>query len=680
MLRISSLCAAGVVAVLPFSISPAFAQTSSANPGIDMVGMDTSVTPCQDFNAYANGKWLTNTPIPADQTYWGNFPLVNERNQAILHTLLEQSAKDAPTATAGSVAQKVGDFYAVALDQAKANALGAKPLTAEIARINAIQTSDDLLDELAHLHQMGVDVAFGFDISADAKNSDLNIAEVGQGGLGLPERDYYFKDDAKSQADRAAYLSYIGQLLTLTGDAPEVAARNAAATFALEKRLARVSLTNVQLRDPQQSYHKMTLAEVQAGAPGVSWKRYFTAVGLPEPGGLNNGMPAFMTEAALMLGGETPLDDWKAYLRFHLASAAAGFLSDDFYAAKFNFYNKTLYGQQQQRPRWKRAAGATDGALGEAVGQLYVAQTFPPEAKARMLALIGNLKAALHDRIQEIDWMSAPTKEQALLKLSKLTVKVGYPDKWRDYSKLSIDRNVSFAENVMRANVFEWNRQLAKAGKPVDKTEWGMTPPTVNAYYNPQNNEIVFPAGILQPPFFNKDADDVVNYGAIGAIIGHEMTHGFDDSGRQFDANGNLRDWWTKEDTANFTKRSQAIIAQYSQFELAPGLKNNGQLTAGEAIADIGGLKIAYLAYQKSLQGKPHPAPIAGFTVEQRFFIAFAQAFRGKLRTEAERSLALTDPHPPDRFRINGATADTPEFAQAFHCPAGEQKSAPSVW
>ncbi len=643
-----------LAAALPLSARP------GERHGIDPATIDRSASPTSDFFQYANGKWLEKAKIPGDLTGVGAFQELADRNTAILHQIADKAAAD-QSAPADSPRRKAGEFYRVALDTALADRLGAQPLAPEITRIMGVTDSAGLLAEIAHLHRMGVTAGFGAFVRQDAKNSDQQILQLSQGGLGLPDRDYYLRDDVKSAQIRKQYTDYAARLLTLTDDAS--ATTDADSILVLETRLARASMTRVAQRDPNATYHKMTVEELEAATPAIPWPRYFAELGKPDPGPLNIGQPDFFKEWNAVLS-DIPLAQWKTYLRFHLLRTFAPTLSKSFVDADFD-YNRAFTGQKLMTPRWKRALRATDTSLGEALGQLYVEKAFPPQARQRALTLVQNLKGSLHDRILGLDWMGTETKAQAVRKLDAIRIKVGYPDKWRDYTGLTVS-NDSYAQNVMRANTFEFQRRLDKIGKPVDRDEWGMTPPTVNAYYNPSMNEIVFPAGILQPPFFDPKADDASNYGGIGVVIGHEMTHGFDDQGRKFDAQGNLQDWWTAEDAQRFASRANALADQYSGYVAVDDLHVNGKLTLGENIADLGGLTIAYVALEKTLEGKPRPAPIDGYTPEQRFFLSFGQIWRSKLTPERVRLLTQTDPHSPGRWRVNGTLANAPGFNEAF--------------
>ena len=635
-------------------------------PPLDPKDMDTSVKPQDDFFMYANGGWIKNTEIPPEYSRWGSFNQLVEHNNDALHEIVAKAASSHVDPKTNPDVQKVGDYYASGMDEKTIDAARIQPIQDEFKRIDVIKDRNDLLKEIAHLHTIGVDAFFGFGSGQDAKDSTREISQAVQGGLGLPDRDYYTKTDEASKKLRDAYLEHVTKMLTLLGEPAEKAADDAKKIMALETFLAQASRTRVELRDPQKNYNKMRQEDLQALTSDWNWADYFKGINLVAPGDINVQQPEFF-KAANAAFVSTPIDDWKTYLRWHLVNATAPELSKDFVNEDFNFKDGVLRGTKQIKPRWKRVVISTDGAIGEALGKLYVADYFPPEAKARALELVNNLKEALSDRIKTLEWMDEPTKQQALKKLAAFTVKIGYPDKWRDYSLLKIDRG-PFVLNAIRAENFEVNRELKKIGKPVDRTEWGMTPPTVNAYYNPNMNEIVFPAGILQPPFFYADADDAINYGGIGAVIGHEMTHGFDDQGRQFDAAGNLRDWWSPESAAKFKERSQAVVQQYSEYEPLPGSHINGELTQGENIADIGGVKLAYAALQKALAGKSREK-IDGLTPEQRFFLSYATIWKAKQRDEDLKLRLNTDPHSPARYRVNGPLSDIPEFAKAFNLP-----------
>src|SRR5438874_5257263 len=638
-------------------------------PPINTNDMDTSVKPQDDFFRYADGGWIKRTEIPPEYSRWGSFNELIEKNNDALHEIAEKAATSQADPKTVPELQKVGDYYGSGMNEKTIEAAGAKPLADELKRIDAIKNRNDVLKEIAHLHTLGIGALFGFGSGQDDKNSTMMISNAVQGGLGMPDRDYYTKTDDASKKLRDQYVDHVAKMLTLLGEAQTAASDHAKKILALETKLAEASRTRVELRDPQKNYNKMAQTDLQALTPDWKWADYFKEINLIEPGDINVHQPNFF-KAANTTFANTPIDDWKTYLRWHFINATAAELSKDFVNENFNFNDATLRGTKQIKPRWKRVVLSTDQELGEALGKLYVADYFPPEAKARALELINNLKEALSDRIKTLEWMDDATKQEALKKLAAFGVKIGYPDKWRDYSLLKIDKG-PFVLNALRAENFEANRDLKKIGKPVDRTEWGMTPPTVNAYYNPTMNEIVFPAGILQPPFFNAKADDAVNYGGIGAVIGHEMTDGFDEEGRQYDAVGNLRDWWSPESAAKFKERSQAVVTQYSEYEPLPGMHINGELTQGENIADIGGVKLAYAALQKALDKNPaaRQQKIDGFTPEQRFFLSFATIWKSKQRDEDLKLRLNTDPHSPARYRVNGPLSNLSEFAKAFNIP-----------
>jgi predicted metalloendopeptidase len=644
-------------------------QTAQSGPPLDPSNMDTSVKPGDDFFRYVNGGWVKRTEIPPEYSRWGAFNELIEHNNDALHTIAEKASQTQIDPKLAPETQKVGDYFASGMDEATIEAMRTQPLQDELNRIDAIKDGKDLLAEIAHLHSIGINAFFNFGAGQDSKDSTHDIAQAVQGGLGMPDRDYYTKQDADMKETRDKYIAHVTKMLSLLGESADKAADDAKKVMALETKLAEASRTRVQLRDPVKNYNKMGVRQLQDLTPDWNWSDYFKKINLVEAGDINVHQPEFF-RAVNESFKSTPIDDWKAYLRWHLINATAPYLSTDFVNEEFNFNDRILRGTQQIKPRWKRVIISEDDAIGEALGKLYVDFYFPPEAKARALELVNNLKEALADRIKTLDWMDEATKKEALKKLAAFTVKIGYPDKWLDYSLLQIDRG-PFVLNTMRAEKFEADRDVQKIGKPVDRTDWGMTPPTVNAYYNSNMNEIVFPAGVLQPPFFYPNADDAVNYGAIGAVIGHEMTHGFDDQGRQFDAAGNLRDWWTPKSATEFKKRSGAIVKQYSEYEPLPGQHVNGELTQGENIADVGGVKLAYAALQKALDKHPEERnkKIDGFTPEQRFFMSFAAIWRQKVRDEEQKLRLNTDPHSPAQFRVNGPLANLPEFQKAFNIP-----------
>ncbi|QYM79844.1 M13 family metallopeptidase [Horticoccus luteus] len=651
--------------------SAALVCSVAAFAAIDPKNFDPAVKPQDDFYQFANGGWLKNNPVPPAYSRWGAFYEVNETNLAALHTVLEQASRaEHPNA----IEKLVGDFYASGMDEAAIDAAGLQPLQPELDRIDAIKTVEDVQAEIAHLHGRAVRVGFFFTSEQDPKDTKMMIAAGGQGGLGLPDRDYYFRDDEKSKTLRMEYTAHVARMLELSGWSPDDAKQGADDVLQLETALAAVSKKRVDLRDPVANYHKMSAAELAKLAPEFDWNRYFTALDIKDVGPIDIGQPEFFTGFSKQIK-DTPVAAWKTYLRWHLLHAAAPYLSSALVNENFQFFDKTLSGTQELRERWKRVLGTIDTYTGEALGQLYVKEFFPPESKARMLQLVENLRAALRDRLHTLEWMDDATKARALDKLNAFGVKIGYPDKWIDYSSVKIDRK-AYWQNVMNARAFDHHRSIAKIGQPVDRTEWDMTPPTVNAYYNPTMNEIVFPAGILQPPFFDAKADDAVNYGGIGAVIGHEMTHGFDDEGRQFAADGSLTDWWTPESAAKFKERSAAIVKQFNGYVAIDDLHVNGALTQGENIADLGGLKIAYAALQKALGGK-EPAKIGGFTAAQRFFLSWATVWHTNIRDQQLRLQVNTDPHSPARFRVNGPVSNLEDFYKAFDVPAGAPMRRP---
>jgi putative endopeptidase len=618
---------------------------------------------------------MAKNPIPPAYPSWGVANEVNERNRNILHEILEDAAKNT-MAIRGSSEQKVGDYYGSCMDTAKIDSEGLTPLRPELERINAVSTVANLEAEIVHLQENGVNVFFGVDSTQDFKDSTQVTGEVDQGGLGLPDRDYYTREDPKSKEQRAEYQKHVTKMFELMGDPETTAGTEAQTVMDIETQLAKVSQTEVERRDPQNVYHRMPQSSLKTLAPDFPWENYFTAVGLAGKGDINVTAPDFFRGMDKTIVA-VPMDNWKIYLRWHLINSAAPALSSPFVDEDFHFKGMVLMGTKEILPRWKRCVRSTDNALGEALGQVYVKKAFPPEAKARALAMVKNLEAALADDIKTLPWMSEATRQQALAKLNAITNKIGYPDKWRDYSAFVVRRG-PYIDNVSGAARFEFHRGLNKVGKPVDRTEWGMSPPTVNAYYNPQLNEIVFPAGILQPPFFDFTADDALNYGSMGAVIGHEMTHGFDDEGSQFDGEGNMKNWWTPDDKKNFDARGACISSQFDAFVVEDTLHENGKLVEGESIADLGGLAIAYAAYEKSLAGKPRPRDIGGFSPEQRFFIGYAQSWEENMRPEYSRMLTNVDPHPLPKYRVIAPLSNMVSFAKAFGCKEGDPMVRPA--
>jgi putative endopeptidase len=658
----------------PFTI----AQTSSPahEPALDVTSMDRAIDPCVDFFQYSCGGWLKKNPIPPDQSSWETYSKMEDQNRARLREILETEAAPNPNRTSSE--QKIGDYYFSCMDEKAIEAKGTDPLKPDLDRIAAIDSKAQLADVAAAM--VDDNVLFRFSSSQDLHDASQEIAEADQGGLGLPDRDYYVKDDAKSVELRKQYIEHMRRMFTLLGDAADTAQTEADTVMRIETALAKGSQTRVERREPKNLDHKMISAEFEKIAPDFHWSVYFTKVGMPSLSSLNVVSPNFFKALNVELSKES-LADWKIYLRWHLVHVNAPFLSSAFVNEDFAFYGKTLRGQEELQPRWKRCTENVDNDLGEALGQVYVEKYFSPQAKQDAVKIVKEIETAMEQDINSLPWMSAMTKQQALIKLHGMANKIGYPDKWRDYSKLEVVRGDELG-NVERARVFEFNRQLAKIGKPVDRGEWEMTPPTVNAYYDPQMNDINFPAGVLQPPAFDPDSDAAPNYGDTGGTIGHELTHGFDDEGRQFDAHGNLRDWWTAEDGKEFVKRASCISTQYSNYVIIDDIKINGKLTLGEDVADLGGLILAYRAWQEDTKGQ-NLEPIDGLTPAQRFFIGYGQSWCGQTRDETKRLRATVDPHSPEKYRTNGVVSNMSEFQEAFHCKAGSpmvNQNRCSVW
>jgi putative endopeptidase len=667
--------AAIVIALLAGS-GFAAAQTSAAPPepkapqSFDLTAIDKTADPCSDFYQYACGNWAKNNPIPADQTAWGQFAMLDERNDWLLYRELEKAA--APSATRTPLEQKYGDYYASCMNTQLADQKGVTPLQPALDAINAWSDKKQLGALLGKLEiQDGVSGLFSFGVGQDQKDSTQQIAIAGQDGLGLPDRDYYLQQTPAQQKIREEYVAHMTRMFQLAGDTPEKAAAEAKTVMAIETALAQGSTARTDLRDPAKRYHIMTLADFGKLTPDFNWHGYLDGIGMGSFQTLNVSTPDFFRTMNKLID-EQNLDAWKTYLRWRALHGAATWLSDAFLQENFKFYGVTLTGQKEITPRWKRCTRSTDNALGEAVGQDWVKTYFSPDKKENMDKLVSSLEAAMKKDIEQLPWMSEATKKTALEKLALIRNKIGYPEHWRDYSTLEIKRD-DLLGNVTRANVFEDRRNLAKLGKPVDETEWGMTPPTVNAYYSPPFNDINFPAGILQPPFYDASKDAAINLGAIGTVIGHEMTHGFDDQGSKYDGHGNVREWQTPEDRKAFTERTDCEVKEYGNFETVPGVKLNGQLTLGENTADNGGLRLAYLALMDTLAKSPGAvAPeLDGYTPEQRYFLGFAQVWCGTVREETARYYALVDPHSPGRFRVNGSVQNFDEFGKAFKCKKG---------
>jgi len=653
---------AGLIVIsLSAGAAPSFA--ADATPVIDPNAIDHAVSPCENFYQFACGAWTRTHPIPPDRGRWSRFDTLTELNLEKLRAILEAAAAGSDPAT-----RKIGDFYASCMDEAGIEAKGLAPLAPELARIEALSGSDTLPALLAHQHQNGVRAFFGFRSVQDNADATKVIAEIDQGGLGLPDRDYYLRTDPTSVELRDTYRRHVGNMFNLLGEEPAAAATHADAVLAIETDLAKASLERVKQRDPRNLDHKLARSELADLAPRFAWGDYLTAVGQGTIDSLNVGWPDFLKGFDGVLAGYDPAA-LKAYLRWHLVNRAAPWLPTAFVAERFAFQGRVLLGAQEDRPRWKRCVQQTNWLLGEDLGRAYVATAFPPQTKDETLAMIRSIEAAYAEDIASLDWMTPETKAKAQAKLAAIANKVGYPDKWRDYSSLEVERGDALG-NALRAEGFEFRRRLAKIGKPVDRSEWSIPPPTVNAYYSPRYNDINFPAGILQPPFYDATSDAAANYGAIGSVMGHEMTHGFDDQGRKYDGSGNLREWWTPADAAAFDKRAACLVDEYGAFTAVGDLKVNGRLTLGENIADNGGLRLAYAALEKALRGAT-PAPIDGLTAPQRFFVAYAQAWCSKATDPDKRRRALTDPHSPGEFRVNGVVANQPEFGRAFACPVG---------
>jgi endothelin-converting enzyme/putative endopeptidase len=635
--------------------------------GFDVAALDRSANACTDFYQFACGGWVKANPVPPDRPIWSRFDELQDRNREVLREIL-----DKVSASAGGrdpIDQKIGDYYAACMDESRSDALGAKPLEKELGAIEALADKGALAERKARMPMQGVASLFGYGSLQDFKDASKVIVVVDQGGLGLPDRDYYLRDDAKSVELRGKYVAHVQKMLELLGEKPEAAGPHAKTVMDMETALAKVSLERVKRRDPENLYHKMKREELATLAPELKWESFFTTTGAPAFTEINVTHPEFF-KGANELVKTRDLADWKTYLRWHLVRSAAPYLSSAFVNENFEFFGKALTGTKELRPRWKRCVDRVDNDLGDALGQRYVEKTFGEEGKKRTAAMVAALEKALRKDIETLPWMTEATKKRALEKLAGIANKVGYPDKWRDYSSVRVDREDPVG-NAARAAEFEFKRDLAKIGKPVDRGEWQMSPPTVNAYYSPLLNDINFPVGILQPPFFDNAMDDAVNFGAIGAVIGHELTHGFDDSGRKFDAQGNLADWWTEADGKQFEERSQCFVDEYSAFTAVDDVKVNGKLTLGENVADNGGLRIAHMALQDTLAGKT-PAPIDGFTSDQRLFLGWAQIWCTNATPEIQRLLAQTNPHSPGRWRVNGVMVNTPEFQQAYSCKPGD--------
>ncbi|MCI5560991.1 MAG: M13 family metallopeptidase [Phocaeicola sp.] len=629
--------------------------------GIDLASLDTTALPGTDFYQYACGGWIAQHPLTAEFSRYGTFDKLREDNDVKVQSLIEELAKGKHEA--GSVAQKIGDLYNIAMDSVKLNSDGAAPIQTQLQEIAALTNKEDIIGYVATMARNGISTYFNAFVSADAMNSTMNIFQMEQGGINLGERDYYLNTDSLSLDIRTKYETYIGKLFTLAGFDAAVAAQKAKDVLEIETAIAKESKSSAELRDPMANYNKYIYKGFQEVFAGLQWDKYLSTLGIKDVEVINVQQPRAIQEVIRLIK-TLPIEKHKAYLEYNLIDAATAYLSDDFVAASFDFYGKTLSGKEANRPRWKRSVSTVNQALGEAVGKLYVEKHFPAAAKERMVKLVDNLSVALGERIQAQEWMSTETKAKAMEKLATFHVKIGYPEKWKDYSTLEI-KNDSYWANICRAAQWETADNLSRVGKPVDKDEWLMTPQTVNAYYNPATNEICFPAAILQYPFFDMEADDAFNYGAIGVVIGHEMTHGFDDQGRQFDKDGNLKEWWTAEDAAGFNTRAQVMVDFFNNINVLPDLKANGKFTLGENLADHGGIKVSYLAFQNATKNNPLPVK-AGFTPEQRFFLAYAALWAGSVRDEQIRVFTKTDPHSLGKWRVNGALPHIDAWYEAF--------------
>jgi putative endopeptidase len=642
----------------------------ASDKGVDVPSMNKKANPKNDFNQYANGNWMKNNPIPSTEGRWTSFNVLAERNYDLLKTILETAAND-KTAPEGSARQKTGDFYRIAMDTLKLEADGITPLLSHLAPIRVLGDAKEVMKEIGRMHRKGVPVLFGFGVNQDVKKNDEYACYLSQSGLGLPDRDYYLKDDEKSKKIREEYLVHIATMLKLCGTPEKEVTKAASDIMSFETDLAKASMTRVERRDPDKTYNKQSIEELKTNYPAISWDVYFQETGLDKknPTYFIVGQPLFFDEVNKKMS-TTGIVMWRNYLKWKTISATSSYLNKALATESFRFYSTVLTGTQEQKPRWKRTVNSANNLIGELVAQEYVKVAFSEESKRRLNEMVDNLREAFKVRISNLDWMSAETKTKALEKLASFNRKLGYPDKWLDYSNLEIKYD-TYLDNYFRASIFAFDDEVNRLGKPVDKEEWGMLPQTVNAYYSPLLNEIVFPAAIMQPPFFDAAADDAVNYGAIGAVIGHEFSHGFDDKGCKFDAKGNLNNWWSEEDKKRFEARTKIMVDQYNAYKVEDSLTVNGALTLGENIADFAGLTVAYDAYMLSIKNKEQKK-INGFTPQQRFFIGFAQVWRANTRPEFLRQQVMTDPHSPAKFRVLGPLSNMPQFYEAFGVQPGD--------
>lgn len=663
-------------------VSSAFI-TEKIFKGVDMGSMNVKADPKEDFYEFANGSWVKNNPVPASEARWTSFNLLAEKNNDMLKKILEDAAADR-AASPESSKGKVGIFYRIAMDSLRLEKQGIQPLERDIATIISIQSTSDLMLQIARLHKKGIRVLFSFDVSQDIKKSTEYISYIAQGGLGLPDRDYYFKEDEKSKVIREEYKKYMAKMFSQYPLLIDNLSSKIDKIYDIEYNLARVSMTRTERRDMEKQYNKRSVAELRLFTPDINWEVYFNEIGATQKffNEIVIAQPEFFTHINQALK-DVPLADWKAYLEWKIINGTSGYLNNSLAAASFNFYGTVLTGTKEQKPRWKRVTNSANSLIGELVAQEYVKVAFSADSKKRINEMVDNLRDAFKERIEKLDWMSPDTKTKALEKLASFNRKLGYPDKWKDYTGLQIQED-NYLNNFFRASEFEHNQMIDKLGKPIDRSEWEMLPQTVNAYYNPVMNEIVFPAAIMQPPFFNPEADEAVNYGAIGAVIGHEFSHGFDDQGSKFDASGNMNNWWNDGDKQQFEQRTKILVDQYNKFAVEDKVFVNGQLTLGENIADFAGLTVAYDAYQRFLKGKSRKS-IDGFTPEQRFFIGFAQVWKNNARSEYLRQQVMTDPHSPGRFRVLGPLSNMPQFYSAFNVKAGnkmfiDEKDRAKIW